>query len=45
MENTSRIIDPETGSNYEVAHEKSLTFYDTYERKADLRRQTHYCPG
>src|SRR5579859_2453136 len=45
MENTTRAIDPETGSNYEVAHEKSPTFYDTYERKADLRHQTHYCPG
>ena len=47
MENTraTRVIDPETGSNYDVAHEKSPVFYDTYERKADLRHQTHYCPG
>lgn len=47
MENTraTHVIDPETGCNYDVAHEKSQVFYDTYERKADLRHQTHYCPG
>lgn len=47
MENTraTHVIDPETGSNYDVAHEKSQVFYETYERKADLRHQTHYCPG
>ena len=47
MENTraTRVIDPESGSNYEVAHEKSPVFYDTYERKAELQHQTHYCPG
>jgi 2-oxoisovalerate ferredoxin oxidoreductase beta subunit len=42
---TTHVIDPETGGNYEVAHEKSLAFYETYERKTDLRHQTHYCPG
>jgi 2-oxoisovalerate ferredoxin oxidoreductase beta subunit len=30
---------------YEVVHQKSETFYPTYERKADLKHQTHYCPG
>jgi 2-oxoisovalerate ferredoxin oxidoreductase beta subunit len=30
---------------YEVTHSKSPVFYDTYERKADLQHQTHYCPG
>ncbi len=36
----------EVGSNgYELIHSKSPLFYDTYERKADLQQQTHYCPG
>jgi 2-oxoisovalerate ferredoxin oxidoreductase beta subunit len=30
---------------YEVIHSKPETFYDKYERKADLQHQTHYCPG
>lgn len=30
---------------YEVTHEKSELFYDTYQRKADLQKMTHYCPG
>jgi len=32
-------------SDYEVIQSKSPVFYDRYERKADLRHQTHYCPG
>jgi 2-oxoisovalerate ferredoxin oxidoreductase beta subunit len=28
-----------------VVHEKSPSFYDCYERKAELQHQTHYCPG
>jgi len=30
---------------YEVVHAKSEVFYPEYERKSDLRHQTHYCPG
>jgi 2-oxoisovalerate ferredoxin oxidoreductase beta subunit len=30
---------------YEVVHEKSESFYCSYERKADLQQMTHYCPG
>jgi len=30
---------------YEVLHAKSPLFYDIYDRKADLKHQTHYCPG
>src|SRR6185369_418140 len=30
---------------YEVTHQKSELFYDTFERKADLQKMTHYCPG
>lgn len=30
---------------YEVVHSKSGIFYPEYERKTDLRHQTHYCPG
>jgi len=28
-----------------VTHEKASAFYDSYERKAELQHQTHYCPG
>ncbi|HYL84889.1 MAG TPA: 2-oxoacid:acceptor oxidoreductase family protein [Candidatus Angelobacter sp.] len=31
--------------DYEVAHAKSRVFYDLYERKSELKHQTHYCPG
>ena len=34
-----------TPSQYEVVHAKSEVFYPEYERKSDLKRQTHYCPG
>jgi len=34
-----------TADKYEVVHSKSEAFYPEYERKADLRHQTHYCPG
>ncbi|HUI43324.1 MAG TPA: 2-oxoacid:acceptor oxidoreductase family protein [Terriglobia bacterium] len=30
---------------YKVVHSKSPVFYDLYERKSDLKHQTHYCPG
>ena len=39
---------PETkisNNGYEVIHSKSPVFYDLYERKSDLKHQTHYCPG
>ena len=32
-------------NGYEVAHSKSPVFYDLYERKGELKHQTHYCPG
>ena len=32
-------------ASYTVIHEKSASFYDRYERKAELQHQTHYCPG
>ncbi|HET7440963.1 MAG TPA: 2-oxoacid:acceptor oxidoreductase family protein [Terriglobales bacterium] len=32
-------------NGYELVHSKSEVFYDTYERKSDLKHQTHYCPG
>ena len=32
-------------SSYTVTHQKALAFYPTYERKAELQHQTHYCPG
>ena len=31
--------------DYTVTHEKADCFYDSYERKAELHHQTHYCPG
>ena len=30
---------------YESIHSKSPLFYDLYERKSELKNQTHYCPG
>jgi len=30
---------------YEVVQARSPVFYETYERKSDLKHQTHYCPG
>jgi 2-oxoisovalerate ferredoxin oxidoreductase beta subunit len=30
---------------YEVVQQKARCFYDRYERKSELRHQTHYCPG
>ncbi|MGA7379384.1 MAG: hypothetical protein WBX03_00920 [Terriglobales bacterium] len=40
----------EVGANvndngYEVVHDRSPLFYDLYERKSELKHQTHYCPG
>ena len=32
-------------NGYEIAHSKSEVFYKEYERKTDLKHQTHYCPG
>jgi 2-oxoisovalerate ferredoxin oxidoreductase beta subunit len=32
-------------ASYTVIHEKPGAFYDTFERKAELQHQTHYCPG
>src|SRR5215468_7156752 len=40
---TLRVETPRNG--YEVTHSKSPVFYDTFERKGDLKQQTHYCPG
>ena len=36
---------PANDGAYEVLHEKSPVFYDLYERKSELKNQTHYCPG
>jgi 2-oxoisovalerate ferredoxin oxidoreductase beta subunit len=30
---------------YEEIHSRSPLFYDLYERKSELKNQTHYCPG
>ena len=39
-------VDPKVNNDgYEVVHSKSPLFYDLYERKAELKHQTHYCPG
>jgi len=36
---------PASPNGYEVVHSKSPVFYDVYERKDELKHQTHYCPG
>ena len=38
-------IEKETEKEYEVIRSKSPVFYPVYERKSDLKQQTHYCPG
>src|ERR1035438_5265084 len=32
-------------ASYTVTHEKAKSFYDVYERKAEMQHQTHYFPG
>jgi len=32
-------------SDYEIVHSKPKAFYDVFERKDELKHQTHYCPG
>jgi 2-oxoisovalerate ferredoxin oxidoreductase beta subunit len=32
-------------ADYTVIHGKPTSFYDVFERKAELQHQTHYCPG
>ncbi len=44
-ENKNVVAEPEVSVEYEVVHSKSPVFYDLYERKAELKQQTHYCPG
>jgi 2-oxoisovalerate ferredoxin oxidoreductase beta subunit len=49
-ENVIGLVDPEvkaeiSNNGYEVVHSKSPLFYDLYERKSELKHQTHYCPG
>jgi 2-oxoisovalerate ferredoxin oxidoreductase beta subunit len=36
---------PASNNGYEVVHSKSPLFFDLYERKSELKHQTHYCPG
>jgi 2-oxoisovalerate ferredoxin oxidoreductase beta subunit len=40
------VIEPSVKlDGFEIIHSKSPVFYDVYERKSDLKHQTHYCPG
>jgi 2-oxoisovalerate ferredoxin oxidoreductase beta subunit len=40
------VLDSELrNEDYEIAQAKSPVFYDLYERKSELKHQTHYCPG
>jgi len=34
-----------TNNGYDIIHSKSPLFYDLYDRKSELKHQTHYCPG
>lgn len=43
-ENVITAVDPEL-NEYEPVHSKSPLFFDLYERKSELKHQTHYCPG
>jgi 2-oxoisovalerate ferredoxin oxidoreductase beta subunit len=42
---SSEVSPTVSDDGYEVIHSKSPLFYDLYERKSDLKHQTHYCPG
>src|ERR1051326_1598495 len=44
-ENNIVVEEQKTADPYEVVHSKSELFYAQYERKGDLKHQTHYCPG
>jgi 2-oxoisovalerate ferredoxin oxidoreductase beta subunit len=33
------------GEDYTPVHSKPKVFYDLYDRKSELKHQTHYCPG
>jgi len=44
-ENNIVVEELKTADQYEVVHSKSPLFYPEYERKSDLKHQTHYCPG
>jgi 2-oxoisovalerate ferredoxin oxidoreductase beta subunit len=45
-ENQAAVEELKVSNNgYEVVHSKSSVFYDVYERKSELKHQTHYCPG
>jgi 2-oxoisovalerate ferredoxin oxidoreductase beta subunit len=37
--------EPNNNGEYEAVHSRSPLFYDLYERKSELKHQTHYCPG
>jgi len=46
MPEAKPIVDPKTNPDaYEEIHSRSPLFYDLYERKSELKHQTHYCPG
>ncbi len=38
-------VEPKHNDEYETVHSRSPLFYDLYERKSELKHQTHYCPG
>ncbi len=40
-----RSVGRSNDNGYESVHSKSPLFYDLYERKSELKHQTHYCPG
>jgi 2-oxoisovalerate ferredoxin oxidoreductase beta subunit len=39
------VVEPTVNPDYEEIHSRSPLFYDLYERKSELKNQTHYCPG
>ena len=45
MSDMSEVDSSGCEASYEVVHSKSSVFYDFYNRKSELQRQTHYCPG
>ena len=45
-ESKTGVVTQEVGDDgYKAVHSKSPAFYDFYDRKPEMKHQTHYCPG
>jgi len=42
---SNELMSHELPAGYEISHTRPEAFYQSYDRKDDLKDQTHYCPG